>query len=154
VLPKGIWLRHMAPLLDGELVVDQQLYQMTLAEGVPLLAAAALLNSAWFALQCELQGRLNFGAGVLWLATYELGQILLPDPRSLPDNHLAALAAGFEGWAQRPLTTTLDDLAVPERMGLETAVFDALQFTESERQETLAALQQRLNTRKQLTVVN
>lgn len=154
VLPKGVWLRHMAPLLAEDVLVDQQLYQVTLAEGVPLLAAAALLNSAWFALQCELHGRLNFGAGVLWLATYELGQILLPDPRSLPDKQLTALAEGFAGWAERPLTTTPDDLAAPERVGLETAVFDALHFTQPERQETLDALRQRLNTRKQLTIVN
>lgn len=154
VLPKGVWLRHMAPLLGEDLLADQQLYRVSLAEGVPLLAAAALLNSAWFALQGELHGRLNFGAGVLWLATYELGQILLPDPRSLPDSQLAALVEGFSAWAERPLTTTLDDLAAPERMGLETAVFDALHFTQAERQETLDALRQRLNTRRQLTIAN
>ncbi|HEX6384232.1 MAG TPA: N-6 DNA methylase, partial [Anaerolineae bacterium] len=57
VLPKGIWQRHFVPLLDDHLLVDQQLYQLRLADDVPTVAAAAaLLNSSWTALQCELLG--------------------------------------------------------------------------------------------------
>ena len=50
VLPKGIWRRHMAVLLEADLLADQQLYRVSLAPGISPLAAAALLN--WLALQC------------------------------------------------------------------------------------------------------
>ncbi|MBK8988080.1 MAG: SAM-dependent DNA methyltransferase [Chloroflexi bacterium] len=150
VLPKGVWRRHVAPLLDDGLLVDQQLYQVILPPDAPLAATAALLNSAWFALQCELQGRLNFGAGVLWLAAYELGQIFLPDPRRLAAAQVDELTAAFTALTARPLLPTEDELAQADRMRLDTAVFDSLNFTASERQETLAALQDRLMTRQRL----
>lgn len=150
VLPKGVWRRHVAPLLDDGLLVDQQLYQVQLSPDAPIAAAAALLNSAWFALQCELQGRLNFGAGVLWLAAYELGQILLPDPRRLPAGQVDELTAVFATLTQRPLLTTEEELAQTDRVLLDTAVFNILGFTAGERQETLTALQDRLATRQRL----
>jgi len=148
VLPKGVWRRHMAPLTASGLFIDQQLYQIIPPPDVPVAAVAALLNSAWFALQCELQGRLNFGAGVLWLAAYELGQILLPDPRYLPAEQVETLTAVFTALAQHPLSRTDEDLAQTERMALDTAVFDILGFTAAERQEVLDALQDRLATRQ------
>ena len=148
VLPKGVWRRHMAAALEEDLLVDQQLYQVTLPPDVPLAAVAALLNSAWFALQCELQGRLNFGAGVLWLATYELGQILLPDPRYLTSAQVDGLTAVFNRLAQRPLLMTDAELGLADRMALDTAVFDILDFTTAERQEVRDALLDRLATRQ------
>jgi len=148
VLPKGVWRRHMAPLPEAGLMIDQQLYQVALPPDVPLAAAAALLNSAWFALQCELQGRLNFGAGVLWLAGYELGQVLLPDPRYLNGEQVDRLTAVFTVLAQRPQGNTDEELAQADRAALDTAVFDILGFSAAERQETLDALQDRLATRQ------
>ena len=44
LLAKGVWQRHFAPLADGPLAVDQQLYRLRLAAAL-LPAAAALLNS-------------------------------------------------------------------------------------------------------------
>ncbi len=148
VLPKGIWRRHMAPLLAESLLVDQQLYQIRLAPGVPLEAAAALLNSAWFALQCELFGRVNFGAGVLWLAAYELGRLPLPDPRTFSAAQSSHLAQLFTRLAQRPFTTTEEHLSHPDRQALDAAVFDLIGLNDGERTAVLASLQERINARK------
>ena len=102
VLPKGIWGRHLAPVLADEVLVDQQLYQIQLAPGVNRLAAAALLNSSWAALQMELLGRVNFGEGVLWLAGYEVERLLLPDPRYLSAAENDELAGLFRAAAAQP----------------------------------------------------
>ncbi|MEJ2750662.1 MAG: hypothetical protein P8183_22565, partial [Anaerolineae bacterium] len=40
VLPKGVWLRHMAVLLADDVPADQQLYRVSLAPGISPLAAA------------------------------------------------------------------------------------------------------------------
>jgi SAM-dependent methyltransferase len=154
-LPKGVWQRHMAPLLTDDLLIDQQLYQVqidmvTRDRGPLLAAAAALLNSAWFALQCELHGRLNFGAGVLWLAGYELAQVRLPDPRTLPDAQVERLATAFNRLAERPLLPFETEWEQADREELETAVADALHFTVTEQQEIRRALQDRLATRRRL----
>lgn len=149
VLPKGIWRHHLAPLLEGAVLIDQQLYQVRPADGVPLLAAAALLNSAWFALQCELQGRTNFGGGVLWLAGYELEQLLLPDPRALAAAQVAELERFFERLAQRPVLSIEKELAQPDRQALNTAVFALLGFSQGEQTAVLESLLERVRTRRQ-----
>jgi hypothetical protein len=148
ILPKGIWLRHMAPLLDEPLPIDQQLYQIQLPPDVQPEVVAALLNSAWFALQCELYGRVNFGAGVLWLAAYELGRIRLPNPRTLSAQQTDHLAALFIQLAQQPFPTTEDHLSHPTRQALDTAVFDLIGLNEEERTAVLTSLHQRIQARK------
>lgn len=148
VFPKGIWRRHRTPLLAVPMPVDQQLYQIRLAVGVPLLAAAALLNSAWFMLHCELRGRANFSAGLLWLARYELADVPLPDPRRLPAQQVAGLAERFQALAQRPSLAIDEELSQPDRQALDTAVFDVLGLGEQERTAVVATLQERVKTRK------
>ena len=148
VLPKGIWRRHFAPLLTQDLPADQQLYRITLADGVPSLAAAALLNSAWFALQCELNGRINFGAGLLWLAAYELASIFLPDPRQLTPTQITELEQCFSQLTQRPIGYIDEELSQPDRQALDTAVFNSLNFTAAERTAVLNALRRYAATRQ------
>lgn len=147
VLPKGIWRRHFAPLLNAPLLIDQQLYGIYLDEGVSLPAAAALLNSAWFALQCELQGRVNFGEGVLWLASYELEDIRLPDPRLLSAEQATRLAQSFTRLAERPLGDTAVELDQLDRQQLDDLVFDLLGLGIAERAAVREALLQRIVAR-------
>ncbi len=148
VFPKGIWHRHIAPLLETDLAVDQQLYQIQPAGHVPLLAAAALFNSAWFALQVELQGRVSFGKGLLWLATYELNEVRLPDPRRLVVDQLLKLEQAFLRLAERSLAGSTPDLALPDRQALDEVVFDILGFTAAERTAVVESLQERLTSRR------
>ena len=148
VFPKGIWRRHSTPLLAEPLPIDQQLYQIRLAVGVPLLAAAALLNSAWFMLQCELRGRVNFGAGLLWLARYELADARLPDPRSLPPLQASRMADLFSALAERPSQPLEIELTQPDRQALDTAVFDVLGLGEGERTAVYTALLDHVQTRR------
>ncbi len=149
LLPKSIRQRHTAALLAKDLPVDQHIYRISLADGTPPLAAAALLNSAWFALQCELYGRTNFGEGLLWLAQYELAAILLPDPRQLTPAQAAELTRCFEPLTQRPIGDTLAELDKPDRQALDTAVFDILNLTAAERTAVIRQLRTRVQERLQ-----
>lgn len=149
VLAKGIWRRHSAPLLEDPLVVDQQLYQVHLAADVSVLCAAALLNSAWFMLQCELNGRINFGAGVLWLATYELAAMRLPDPRTLAQSQVDELAQLFTQLAERPCLDIEQELEQSDRRALDTAVFNLMGFTTGEQTAVYDSLRERVQTRRQ-----
>jgi hypothetical protein len=149
LLPKGVWQRHFAPLLDGDVAVDQQLYQVRLAAGVSPRAAAALLNSAWFALQCEVKGRLNFGDGVLWLAAYELEEMRLPDPRALDPRMLARLEMAFDALGARPVGETEAELDLPDRRALDELVFDILGLSAAEREAVRDGLRAALDGRRQ-----
>lgn len=148
VLPKGIWQRHFAPLLQPPRVVDQQIYRVTLADGLSLITAAALLNSAWFALQCELRGRLNLGEGVLWLASYELEDVELPDPRLLTGEQRHRLEDAFARLAERPVEDTAADLGRLDRWSLDELVFDVIGLSTAERTAVREALVECLSGRR------
>ncbi|MEZ4515529.1 MAG: Eco57I restriction-modification methylase domain-containing protein [Chloroflexota bacterium] len=140
LLPKGVWMRHLSPLLEEAVLVDQQLYRVQLAEDVAPQVAAALLNSAWFALQCELRGRVNLGEGVLWLATYELEAMQLPDPRMLDSRQQDRLKYAFQWLADRPVANTIEDLDKPDRRNLDDTVFDLLGLSPQEGEDVRVAL--------------
>ncbi len=148
LLPKGIWMRHLAPFTEETVLVDQQLYRAQLADGVVPLAAAALLNSAWFALQCELRGRVNLGEGVLWLATYELEAMQLPDPRTLDSRQIDRLRYAFLWLADRPVGDTVDELDKPARRNLDDTVFDMLGLSPQEGEDVRLALRDSLTGRR------
>ena len=150
VVPKGIWHRHFAPLMSDMVAVDQQLYQIAIAYYLPLTAIAALMNSAWFALQIELRGRVSFGKGLLWLAAYELEEVQLPDPRQLTEEQVFRLEKAFSRLATRPLADSLEELDSPDRQELDEAVFDILGFSAQERADTLDSLSDRLRSRWQI----
>ncbi len=147
VLPKGIWRRHFVSALADDMLIDQQLYGITLSDSISPLAAAALLNSSWFALQCELNGRVNFADGVLWLAAYEIGQIQLPDPRQLPADQIQQLADQFTELAKRPIENIEIQLTQASQQALDTTVFDLLDLSRSERDSVLGGLRKRVESR-------
>lgn len=153
-LAKGIWQRHFAPVPAEPIAVDQQIYRVILsgAGGEPAVApavAAALLNSTWFALGCELGGRVNLGEGVLWLASYELDRLLLPDPRALGEGERRDLAACFDRLAMQPVTDTAGALASDERRALDEMVFDLAGLPAADRDAAREALLESLDGRRQ-----
>ncbi len=147
LLAKGIWQRHFAVVAAGDLGVDQQIYRVSPA-GIAPTVAAALLNSTWFALACELGGRVNLGEGVLWLATYELSAVLLPDPRALDEGARRELAARFDGLATMPIVDTLEALERPEQRALDELIFELLGFPAAEGEALRAALAECLAGRR------
>lgn len=148
LLAKGVWQRHFAPLPLESLAVDQQIYRLAPVPGIDPALAAALLNSAWFALQCELRGRVNLGEGVLWLATYELGEVELPDPRSIDSGQASRLAQAFRQLAERPVAETAGDLQSLDRWSLDELVFDLMGLPASEREAVREALVECLTIRR------
>jgi hypothetical protein len=112
-----------------------------------LFAAAALLNSAWFALQLELCGRVNFGEGVLWLAAYELESVRLPDLRYLPDSQLDELGTLFEALQEQPVLDIEEALRLPEQQALDDFVFYLLGLSEDEGTAVVEGLLERVEIR-------
>lgn len=148
VLAKGVWQRHFAPAVESGIVMDQQVYRVELAEGILPNEAAALFNSAWFALACELDGRVNLGEGVLWLAAYELAKIPLPDPRTLDIAARRELSSCFEALAALPVVDMAEALDRPQQRALDDVVFDLVELSTAERDAARAALLDCLSGRR------
>jgi hypothetical protein len=135
-------------MVDETIVVDQQLYMTYFADGISSLVAAALLNSAWFELQLELHGRVNFGEGVLWLASYEIENLLLLDPRYLNSVQASELVAAFKGLLNRPVGNIREEAAQADWQALNAVVFDILGLSPSEGLAITEALLERISTRQ------
>lgn len=146
---KGIWERHFAPLVDQPMAFDQQIYGLQLDDDVSPLVAGALLNSAWFGLQVELHGRINFGEGVLWLAVYELEAIRLPDPRYLPDKQLDDLASAFRTLVERSVGSFRNETLDPAWVAYNETLSEVLGFGDKEARAVVASLIERVQARQQ-----
>lgn len=148
LMPKGIWERHFLPLLKDDFLVDQQIYRIRFSRRIDPMVAAALLNSAWFALQVELHGRVNFGEGVLWLATYELEDLRVPDPRYLPAEQAAQLVEAYKPFMERPVGTVHEAVTEPTWHTYNGVVFEILGFSAAEAGTVTEALLERMATRR------
>ncbi len=138
---KGVWARHFCPLLPAQpIVLDQQLYGIGLREPSLRKVTAALLNSTWTALCAEMGGRVNLGEGILWIAAYEAGQLLLPDPARIPDGQSAELESALDALCARPVLPVQEQILQPERERLDEVVFDLLEMQEGERRAIRAAV--------------
>ena len=125
---KGIWTRHFAAVLDGQVIADQQFY--TLKPDPALVSVvAALLNSTWVALQAELLGRSNFGEGVLWLAAYEVSRIRIPDPRVITPDQRRSLEDALAALSEVRVLPISEQVLQSTQQALDTIVFDILGLT-------------------------
>ena len=90
---------------------------------VPVGKLCTSLNSSLFQLMINLQGRTNFGSGVLEVQTYETENVSVVNPAALPQLEESLFA------------TTDWDVLQPsqERRLIDDAVFDALGLTQGER---------------------
>lgn len=140
LMAKGIWQRYFSPLVDDSILVDQQIYRIFPVDGVPIMAAAALLNSAWCALQMELTGRVNFGEGVLWLASYELAGLWLSDPRYLKSSQVDDLTAAFEPMLHCPVEPIAGEVGNPAWQDFNKVVLDVMGFSSADRREVIQSL--------------
>jgi hypothetical protein len=89
----------------------------------------AACNSTLCQLSANVLGRTNFGGGLLKMQTYELRDLLIPDPRALSDEVRAVIRnAGL---------LRLED---PDRRRLDDMIFHAVGLTRGERDAVCEAV--------------
>ena len=108
--------------LIGDVFANNVLYEIASEKATPTKLCAAL-NSTVCQLIVNLEGRVNFGGGMLELAAYEIANIAIVNPELLPE--LDAAIFDSEDW----------DVLTPsaERWRIDGMVFDALGLTAGER---------------------
>jgi hypothetical protein len=92
-------------------------------------AIMAACNSTLCQLSANVLGRTNFGGGLLKMQTYELRELLVPDPRVLGEE-VSGLIRG----------AGLLSLGEPGRRILDDIVFDAVGLTIGEREAVCEAV--------------
>lgn len=149
---KGPWERHFLPISNSEVFCDQQIYEVELNEKKTEPEIQATANSTISALFFELNGRSNFGEGILWIAVYEAANIFVIFPRNLTQKE--KLLKLFGPLSKREIGTVYQECGLdrekpirsqqpnplPDRKALDDVVFDALGLTEAERKEVYWAV--------------
>jgi hypothetical protein len=85
---------------------------------------------------------------VLWLAAYEVEELLLPDPCYLADEQLADLAAAFEPLLDRPLAAIPQEVRSDAWLAFDGAVTAIIGFTAEEAAAVNEALVERVTARQ------
>jgi hypothetical protein len=107
---------------------------------MPPKIMAACLNSTITAIFSEMEGRRNFGEGVLWIAIYEAVKLPMLNPGVLDTNLQSLLTERFERMSRRPVKPIFDEIHQPDRRALDDVVFDVLGLTAGEREAVYEAV--------------
>jgi hypothetical protein len=94
------------------------------------------LNSIWYFLQLEMFGRVNQGQGVLTTYGPDYDFIKLVSPSKF--EHLAL--EELHSIAKRPVAPIFDEIMMEDRRELDSAIFDALNLTQGERDAVYEAV--------------
>jgi hypothetical protein len=129
---KGVNDRHFVALTDKPTACDQQIYQVKAHPEIDDFLLGILLNSTMTALFAELIGRCNFGEGVLWLATFEVEQFWVIDPRLLRSTEVKQFLQKFEGIRTHKPLAIASEITKPERIMLDDLIFSTLCLTKGE----------------------
>jgi hypothetical protein len=118
---KGIWTRHFIPYTAKKVYVDQQLYEIFPKKDIDERLLAALLNSSVTALFMELNGRVNFGEGILWIATYEAQSIPVINPSVIDSSTKEKLLQVFNELGKTAIGTIFDEIGTkdPNKVSIE-----------------------------------
>jgi hypothetical protein len=82
------------------------------------------------------------------LAQYELEEILLPDPRYLPDRHLDNLTSSMKRLLGQDIGSLKQDSNLEAWRELNETVFDIMDFSKRDREAVVESLLERVDSRQ------
>jgi methylase of polypeptide subunit release factors len=142
IFPSKVGERWLVALNRARVFEDKKLYGVfPLEEGATVLLAA-LLNSTWARYYAEITCRQMTGAqAIADIDVAVAEQIMLPDPRALPEALKRRLEAALEALARRAVVSIFEEIKLPDRRRLDEAVLAAIGFGDrAERERVLDEL--------------
>jgi len=106
-------------------VANDNLYTIV-PRGIDNELLCAILNSSFFALGLELNGRVNLGEGALKVQGYELGITKLPDPRILSNQQQKEIILSFRSIMKRHVHSIFEEVKMKDRQKLDSLILQAL----------------------------
>ncbi|MGB7532878.1 MAG: DNA methyltransferase [Halobacteriota archaeon] len=146
---KGPWLRHFVPINKAKAYCDQQIYEVIPKSDLDAYKVGLIANSTLSALFFELEGRSNFGEGILWLAVYEASNLMVLNPdieleidkniEKILDRKVEGIFTEFSINPSKPIREQ-EPNPLPDRAELDNIIFDELGLTKEERKEVYWAV--------------
>ena len=135
---KGVGEAHKLALMPTGGLFDQRFYGLRATNRNRVWGMAlALLSTVWVLFR-ELYGRSNLGAGALDVSTLDMRRTLIPSLNRLPsEEECEALLKRLVG---RKWTRVQDELISPDRQAIDSACFDAMGLSQSDREAVCEAV--------------
>jgi type I restriction-modification system DNA methylase subunit len=95
-------------------------------------AVAASLFSTFSQLQAEVEGRVNFGEGVLKTQAADVRKLSVLDPEAVEPELLARVLTAFEDLADRRIELVWDEVKRADRQHLDDVILEAFGFDDPE----------------------
>ncbi|MFQ5895870.1 MAG: hypothetical protein ACE5JJ_08675, partial [Nitrospinota bacterium] len=124
--------RHVVPLNNRQYVCNHRLFDVYAGEGVDAEVLCAVLNSTIVAFTKNFYGRWAGTEGTLDTEVVDVERLPVPDPRTFSPECIAKIQAAFRAFWKKPTLHLRQELSIPERKELDSAVLNALGFGESE----------------------
>jgi len=124
ISPSGVNEIYRAFVNQEKVRIDKVLYELYPVKGFER-ELAAVLNSTYTSFMIELGGRTGLGQGLLYVAGYELMDILIPD---------LGLLSGLNPM-NRKIGSLEFEMQQQDRIELDAAIFDVIGLTYDERKQ-------------------
>lgn len=143
--------RHVCPANPHRYAVLNNALAGSVTRRKDSALVVAILNSVWMYLSLELEGRINFGEGLLKVERIDLLNMRMPDPHLIKEGgHDARI---MEAWQRLQVRSPLpihEEVAQSDRQALDEAVFDFLELTQPERRAVREAIVELCENRKKI----
>ena len=140
--------RNWTPVNETQsLLASDVVFTGTLYNRNTIKSANAVANSTLAVLISEIYGRVNLGDGLLTTYGPEIMKFDLISPDWIDIQSGQSLNQAFELMKQREILSIFDEIHQSDRRALDAIIFDALNFTQGERDEVYEAVIQLVTNR-------
>ena len=126
--------RNWTPINEiPSLLASNVVFTATLHNRDTIQSANAVANSTFAILASEIYGRVNLGDGLLTTYGPDILSFDFISPDWIDAHSGQSLGQAFESMKQRQILSIFDEIHQPDRRALDAIIFDALGFTQGER---------------------
>lgn len=108
------------------IVPNDNLYTIVPKESNDNFLLCAVLNSSFFALGLEVNGRINLGEGALKVQAYELAECIVPVIKEFNDKVKVDIITEFNKLCARPIKSIFEEVKMKDRQKLDSLILEAL----------------------------
>jgi hypothetical protein len=140
IFPMFIGNKHFTISNPQRFAITNNLLAGTVIKPSHRKVVASVANSSWFALACELYGRVNLGEGALKIEKTDLDEISVPDFDLFTSNDIATFDAVFKRMAKRQPLPINEEIKQPDRLAIDKIVCRVLGLPETAGEEIRTAV--------------
>jgi len=135
VFPMFIGRKHFVISNPQQFAITNNLLAGTVIKSTHRKVVASVTNSSWFALACELYGRVNLGEGALKIEKIDLDEMPVPDFDLFTKSDITTFDNVFKRMANRHPLPIKEEMKQQDRLAIDSIICHSLKLPASAGQE-------------------